>query len=87
MTLATSDAIGSARELVTPVLQEMVNRLDCVTRVVVSYHFGWCDAHGRSTSADGGKAIRPDTIERAYLPPGPAEQLPAFAHDLANRDT
>jgi geranylgeranyl diphosphate synthase type I len=58
MTLATSDTIGHARELVTPTLQEMVNRLDPDTRLVCSYHFGWCDEQGRAANANGGKAVR-----------------------------
>ncbi|MBO0884299.1 MAG: polyprenyl synthetase family protein, partial [Mycobacterium sp.] len=58
MTLVTSDTVGHARELVTPTLQEMVNRLDPGTRLVCSYHFGWCDEQGRAANANGGKAIR-----------------------------
>jgi hypothetical protein len=39
MTHARSDTAGDARELVTPTLQEMVDRLDPGTRLIVSYHF------------------------------------------------
>jgi geranylgeranyl diphosphate synthase, type I len=58
MTLVTSDTVGHARELVTPSLQAMVDRLDPDSRLLVSYHFGWCDEHGRPVNANGGKAIR-----------------------------
>jgi geranylgeranyl diphosphate synthase, type I len=54
-----TDTIEHARELVTPLLKEMVNRLDPDNRLVVSYHFGWCDEHGNPTNANPGKAIRP----------------------------
>jgi geranylgeranyl diphosphate synthase type I len=59
MTLVRPDTVGHARELVTPMLQEMVDRLEPGIRLVVSYHFGWCDEHGRPANANGGKAIRP----------------------------
>jgi geranylgeranyl diphosphate synthase type I len=59
MTLVTSDTVGRARELVTPTLQEMVGRLDPDSRLIVCYHFGWCDEQGRPANANGGKAIRP----------------------------
>jgi geranylgeranyl diphosphate synthase type I len=59
MTLVTRDIGRHARELVTPTLQEMVERLDPSSRLLVSYHFGWCDEHGLPANANGGKAIRP----------------------------
>jgi geranylgeranyl diphosphate synthase, type I len=59
MTLVTSDIVSHARELVTPTLQETVDRLEPETRLLVAYHFGWCDEHGRPANANGGKAIRP----------------------------
>jgi geranylgeranyl diphosphate synthase type I len=48
-----------ARELITPLLRKMVHRLDPNTRLVVSYHLGWCDEHGVPVNSNGGKAIRP----------------------------
>jgi geranylgeranyl diphosphate synthase type I len=59
MTLVVPDTVGHVRELITPALQEMVDRLDAGSRLMVSYHFGWCDEQGRPVNANGGKAIRP----------------------------
>jgi geranylgeranyl diphosphate synthase type I len=59
MTLVASDICQRAGELVTPALQAMVDRLDAGTRLVVGYHFGWCDEQGIPANAYGGKAIRP----------------------------
>jgi geranylgeranyl diphosphate synthase, type I len=59
MTLVTADTVKHAREFVMPTLQEMVNRLDPDTRLVCSYHFGWCDEQGHPANTNGGKAIRP----------------------------
>jgi geranylgeranyl diphosphate synthase type I len=59
MTLVTRDIAGHAGELVTPILREMVERLDPGSQLLVSYHFGWCDEHGDPTDAKSGKAIRP----------------------------
>jgi geranylgeranyl diphosphate synthase type I len=36
-----------------------VSRLDEHSRLVASYHFGWCDEQGRPTEASSGKAVRP----------------------------
>lgn len=47
------------RELITPLLRKMVHRLDPSTRLVVSYHLGWCDKDGVPANTNGGKAIRP----------------------------
>ena len=59
MTLATLQTLGRGRELITPMLRQMVDRLDPSTRLVVSYHLGWSDQHGAAVSSSGGKAIRP----------------------------
>lgn len=59
MTVVTSNTLGRARELITPTLREMVDRLDPGIRLVVCYHFGWCDEHGNPVNAHSGKAIRP----------------------------
>ncbi|HET8559943.1 MAG TPA: polyprenyl synthetase family protein [Marmoricola sp.] len=53
------DQLARSRELVEPSLREAVSRLDDHSRLVASYHFGWCDEHGRPSSGSGGKAIRP----------------------------
>jgi geranylgeranyl diphosphate synthase type I len=47
------------RELITPLLRKMVHRLDPSTRLVVSYHLGWCDKDGAPANTNGGKVIRP----------------------------
>ena len=52
-------ALGRSRELVDPELRRAVSRLDEHTRLVASYHFGWCDENGRPSSGSSGKAIRP----------------------------
>lgn len=59
MILVRPDVVGHAGELVTPALRRMVDRLDPGIRLVVSYHFGWCDEQGSPANANGGKAIRP----------------------------
>ena len=51
-------ALECARELMTPLMRKMVRRLDPTTRLVVSYHLGWCDANGVPTNTNGGKAVR-----------------------------
>jgi len=48
-----------ARERVDPALRSAVARLDPHTRLVTSYHLGWCDNEGRPLEGNGGKAIRP----------------------------
>lgn len=59
MTLAMPNTLGHARELITPMLHAMVDRLDPAIRLVVSYHLGWCDEHGHPLNSNGGKAVRP----------------------------
>jgi geranylgeranyl diphosphate synthase type I len=53
-----SHALECRRALTAPLLQKMVRRLDPSTRLVVSYHFGWCDQHGVPANNNAGKAIR-----------------------------
>jgi geranylgeranyl diphosphate synthase type I len=43
MNVTMPGTLGLTRELITPVLRDLVNRLDPILRSVVSYHFGWCD--------------------------------------------
>jgi len=52
-------ALDRSRDLLTPALRAAVQRLDPSSRLQASYHFGWCDADGRPTTAGGGKAVRP----------------------------
>jgi geranylgeranyl diphosphate synthase type I len=53
------ELLARSRDLVEPELRQAVARLDDHTRLVASYHLGWCDEHGRPTGAGSGKAIRP----------------------------
>lgn len=62
MTLVTPNTLGHARELITPTLRAMVDRLDPRIRLVVSYHLGWCDEHGCPLNSNGGKAVRPGLV-------------------------
>ncbi|MET7640044.1 polyprenyl synthetase family protein [Streptomyces sp. NPDC005438] len=47
------------RRLSTPALRSAVERLAAPMDTVAAYHFGWIDAHGNPSEADGGKAVRP----------------------------
>jgi geranylgeranyl diphosphate synthase type I len=62
MSLAMTSARGRTRELITPMLRDLVNGLDPTLRTVVSYHLGWCDEHGYPVNNCGGKAIRPGLV-------------------------
>ncbi|HEY3561357.1 MAG TPA: polyprenyl synthetase family protein [Kribbella sp.] len=48
-----------ARSLVDPPLRAALDRLDAHSRLVASYHLGWCDETGRPMTGSSGKAIRP----------------------------
>jgi geranylgeranyl diphosphate synthase type I len=58
----TAPALGRGRQLVEPSLREAVARLDDDTRLVASYHLGWCDPDGREITAPSGKGIRPSLV-------------------------
>jgi geranylgeranyl diphosphate synthase type I len=58
MTVAV-ETLHRGRELLTPALQAAVQRLDDHSRLVASYHLGWCDRDGNPLDANPGKAIRP----------------------------
>ena len=58
-TAGVLDTLARGRDLVEPSLRHAVARLDDHSRLVASYHLGWCDEQGRPTSTGGGKAIRP----------------------------
>ena len=62
MTVAMPGTLGLTRESITPVLRDLVNRLDPMLRSVVSYHFGWCDERGAPLNSNAGKAIRPSLV-------------------------
>jgi geranylgeranyl diphosphate synthase type I len=55
----TAETLDRSRGLVAPALRQAVERLDPFTRLVVSYHLGWSDEHGRPTEANPGKSLRP----------------------------
>lgn len=55
----TVESLHRSRELVTPALRAAVGRLDDHSRLVASYHLGWCDQRGRPLEANPGKAVRP----------------------------
>jgi geranylgeranyl diphosphate synthase type I len=57
---AMISALDRSRAQATPALQAAIARLDPTSRLVASYHFGWCDADGQSVpTSGGGKAVRP----------------------------
>ena len=53
------ETLHRGRELLAPALRAAVDRLDDHSRLVASYHLGWCDAEGRPLEANPGKAVRP----------------------------
>ncbi len=55
----TVEVLHRTRELLLPALRRAVDRLDAHSRLVASYHLGWCDPDGRPLTADSGKALRP----------------------------
>lgn len=58
----SAPALGRGRQLVEPALRAAVARLDDDTRLVASYHLGWCEPDGRSVSGRAGKAVRPTLV-------------------------
>ncbi|MCM1967219.1 polyprenyl synthetase family protein [Streptomyces sp. G1] len=46
------------RTLSAPVLRKAVERLAAPMDTIAAYHFGWIDAAGNPSDADGGKALR-----------------------------
>ncbi|NGO68417.1 polyprenyl synthetase family protein [Streptomyces boncukensis] len=74
---AATDSVSAllerGRALATPELRAAVDRLAPPMDTVAAYHFGWIDADGRPSAADGGKAVRPAlallSAEAAGAPP------------------
>lgn len=56
---SVSALLERGRRLATPGLRAAVARLAPPMDTVAAYHFGWIDAEGRPSDADGGKAVRP----------------------------
>lgn len=58
-TVAVDAVLERARTLATPGLRAAVDRLASPMDTIAAYHFGWIDAEGRPSAADGGKSVRP----------------------------
>lgn len=56
------EVLAWSRRTVDPALRAAVETLPASMRRVAGYHLGWWDEHGGSTSAGGGKAIRPALV-------------------------
>jgi len=83
----TAPALGRGRQLIEPALREAVARLDADTRLVASYHLGWCEQDGREVTAPCGKGVRPSLALMAgeALGAAPEELLPgAVAVELVH---
>ena len=59
MTATALSTLDHGRAVTTPALRAAVARLDPLCGLAASYHFGWCDEHGRPVEQPAGKAIRP----------------------------
>jgi geranylgeranyl diphosphate synthase type I len=78
----TAPALDHRRGLVDAALREAVSRLDADTRVIASYHLGWCGTDGRAVTAPSGKAVRPSLVLMAGEALG-AEQADLVAGAVA----
>ncbi|WP_086828227.1 family 2 encapsulin nanocompartment cargo protein polyprenyl transferase [Allokutzneria sp. NRRL B-24872] len=56
------DVLAWSRNMVDPALRAVVEAMPPSMALIAGYHFGWWDEHGRPTSADGGKALRPALV-------------------------
>jgi geranylgeranyl diphosphate synthase type I len=74
-----ADVLAWSRGLVDPALRAAAERLPEAMRQIAFYHFGWRDAHGRPSSASGGKALRPALVLLCAEAAGgdPADAVPA----------
>jgi geranylgeranyl diphosphate synthase type I len=80
-------SLARARRLVDPALRAAVDRLDSDTRVVASYHLGWCEPDGTPATGNPGKAVRPGLVLLAAEAVGgdPADAVaPAVAVELVH---
>jgi geranylgeranyl diphosphate synthase type I len=59
---SSAEVLSWGRATVDPALRAAVGELPGGVRRIVEVHFGWRDEHGRPTSADNGKAIRPTLV-------------------------
>ena len=69
-------ALDRGRALIESSLREAVSRLDDDTRLMASYHLGWCERDGREVVAPSGKGVRPSMVLMA------GEALGAAPEDL-----
>lgn len=56
------ETLSRGRELLSPALRAAVAKLDPRSRLVASYHLGWCDEQGVPWDANCGKAVRPGMV-------------------------
>ncbi|MHA6800330.1 family 2 encapsulin nanocompartment cargo protein polyprenyl transferase [Bounagaea algeriensis] len=76
------EVLDRGRQLVTPALRNAVDTLPEDMRHIAGYHFGWWDEHGRSTDANGGKALRA-TLVLLSAEAARAEATPALPAAVA----
>jgi geranylgeranyl diphosphate synthase type I len=69
-----AEILDWSRELVTPALRDSIDSLPASMRRIAGYHFGWWDADGAPTNADGGKALRPALVLLAAAAVGSAPE-------------
>ncbi|WP_290060026.1 polyprenyl synthetase family protein [Amycolatopsis solani] len=76
---SVADVLAWSKSLVDPALRTAAERLPDTMRRVAGYHFGWWDAQGEPSSADGGKALRPALVLLCAEAAGgdPADAVPA----------
>jgi geranylgeranyl diphosphate synthase, type I len=82
-----ADVLAWSKSLVDPALRAAAERLPDAMRRIAGYHFGWEDAHGAPSSADGGKALRPALVLLCAEAAGgdPADAVPgAVAVELVH---
>jgi len=73
------EVLAHSRTLLDPALRAAVDGLPESMRGIAGYHFGWWDEHGRTATADAGKAVRPALVFLAAEAVGgdPLTALPA----------
>ncbi|MDQ7905764.1 polyprenyl synthetase family protein [Phytohabitans sp. ZYX-F-186] len=56
---ATPTTLRRSRDIVTPALRAVLDRLDETSRAQARYHLGWTTPDGELAAVEGGKAVRP----------------------------
>jgi geranylgeranyl diphosphate synthase type I len=74
-----ADVLAWSKGLVDPALRSTADRLPEMMRRIAGYHFGWEDALGAPSAADGGKALRPAMVLLCAQAAGgdPVDAVPA----------